>query len=107
VQIMNIRRSATPGRSATSSRDWTVQATDTIERCVALVRDRATVPVRTAARAVVYGIALRLVVAYLPAGKAPTGAPRVWVAYVLIGGILTIGALFLLRKAERVARESE
>jgi hypothetical protein len=105
------------------TKDWTIQATDVIDQAVGLVRDRATVPVRTAARAVVYGIALgvvavvavtlavvgsiRFVIAYLPVGTAPNGAPRVWVAYVLIGGMLTILALFVLRRAEHIARENE
>ena len=115
-------RSAGPVNAAESG-DWTAKATDTIEQAVSLVRDKATVPARTTARALVYGIsllmvvvvavtlaviaALRISIVYLPAGTAPNGQPRVWVSYVLIGGILTIVALFLLAKAERISRESE
>jgi len=115
-------RSARSVNSADSG-DWTAKATDTIEQAVSLVRDKATVPARTTARAFVYGIsllmvvvvavtlaviaAIRISIVYLPAGTAANGQPRVWVSYVLIGGILTIVALFLLAKAERISRESE
>jgi hypothetical protein len=104
--------------------DWTVQAADTIEAVVSVARDKATVPVRTAARALVYGLALavvgivaliltvvglvRLATVYLPVawvGWAPGHHHRVWVAYVAVGVILTLFGLFFLRKAENAAQE--
>jgi hypothetical protein len=39
-----------------SGRDWTVQTVDRIESIVETVRDKTTVPVTKAARAVVYGV---------------------------------------------------
>lgn len=108
-----------PHRSDPS--DWTVQAADWIESAVGLVRDRATMPLRTLTRLVVYGIALGVVAAiagvltvaagiraltdYLPVGLAPGHHHRVWVAYAIVGGIFTLAGLFLLRKAESVPRE--
>jgi hypothetical protein len=103
-----------------SSPDWTVQASDTIEAVVSVARDKATVPVRTAARALVYGLALaavgavalvvtvvglvRLATVYLPLGRAPGHHHRVWVAYVAVGLILSLFGLFFLRKAENAAQ---
>jgi hypothetical protein len=114
-----------PSADPTSSGpDWTAQAADTIEAVVSVARDKATVPVRTAARAVVYGLALavvgtvalvltvvglvRLASVYLPVswvGWAPGHHHRVWIAYVVVGGILTLFGVFFLRKAESAAQE--
>jgi hypothetical protein len=104
-----------------SSSDWAVQTADSIEHAVALVRDRATVPLRTVARAAVYGLALavvsvvavmlavitalRALISYLPVGHGPAGQPRVWASYLILGGIVTIAGLLLLRKAEATTRE--
>lgn len=105
------------------SSDWPAEATETIEHVVGLVRDRATVPLRTVARALVYGIALSVVVGvagvlsvnaairaltvYLPVGHAPGHQPRVWAAYLVLGGIFTLIGLFLLRLAESTRREDK
>jgi hypothetical protein len=85
------------------------------------VRDKATVPLRTVARFLVYGIALaavgaviavfvvaagvRALTVYLPVGFAPGHRRRVWVSYLVVGGIFTLAGLFLLRKAEATPRE--
>ncbi len=45
--------------------DWTTEATDVIERSVALVRDRTVEPARVATKAIVYGVLA--VLAALPA----------------------------------------
>jgi hypothetical protein len=103
--------------------DWTIQAADTIEAVVSVARDKATVPVRTAARGLVYGLALavvsgvalvltvvglvRLATVYLPVARASGHQHRVWVAYVAVGGILTLLGLFFLRKAESAAQEDK
>ena len=102
------------------SSDWTVQATDTIDAVVGVVRDKATIPLRTAARAAVYGIGvtallsaalifvvitgIRALTVYLPVGRVG-GHHRVWVAYLIIGGIFTLAGLFLLRRAELTRRD--
>ena len=105
--------------------DWTVQAADLIETAVVAVRDKTTVPLRTAARAVVYGIAisvvgaLSVVLAIVAAirgltllltplvGHGPGHHHRVWASYALVGGIFTLAGLFLLRKAEATPQEGK
>jgi hypothetical protein len=100
--------------------DWTVQAADTIDAVVGVVRDKATIPLRTIVRAVVYGVGVVTVVAvalvlvvvagvralavYLPVGRV-SGHHRVWVAYLILGGIFTLAGLFLLRKAEATRQD--
>jgi hypothetical protein len=94
-----------------SSSDWTAQTADRIESVVTAVRDKTTVPVQKAARAVVYGLVagalafLALVLflvglfrlhVYLPFGH--NEGRKVWVTYVGVGAIfLGIGG-FLWRK---------
>jgi hypothetical protein len=103
--------------------DWSVQAADLIETTVVTIRDKTTVPLRTAARAVVYGIALSVVAVLSMAlaiivgvrgltlaltplvGRGPGGHHRVWVTYAIVGGIFTLAGLFLLRKAEGTPQE--
>jgi hypothetical protein len=105
--------------------DWSVQAADLIETAVVTVRDKTTVPLRTAARAVVYGIALSvvatlsIVLAIIAAvrgltlalaplvGRGPGHQHRVWASYALVGGIFTLAGLFLLRKAEATPQEGK
>jgi len=110
-------------RSRRPDSDWPAEATETIESLVGLVRDRATVPLRTVARILVYGIALsvvagvagvlsvnaaiRALTVYLPVGRAVGGQRRVWAAYLVVGGIFTLAGLFLLRMAETTRRESK
>src|SRR5579864_5662787 len=112
----------TPGSAA---EDWSVQAADLIETAVVTVRDKTTVPLRTAARAIVYGIALSvvavltIVLAIVAAvrgltlvltplvGHGPGHHHRFWVSYALVGGIFASAGLFLLRKAEAVPQEDK
>jgi hypothetical protein len=118
------RRDAS-ARSAANSADWTVQAADTVETVVGAVRDKATVPLRTVARAAVYGIALGVVAAVATAlgiaaavrgltlalapavGETAGHRHRVWVTYAILGGIFTLVGLFLLRKAEATPQEGK
>jgi hypothetical protein len=82
-----------------------VQAADTVERVVGVIRDKTAVPLTTAARALVYGLlvavmgltiavfstiaATRILTAYLFRGE-------VWASYLFLGGIFTgLGALLL------------
>ena len=98
-----------------SGPDWTVQAADTIESMVGTIRDKTVVPATTVARGLVYGLVagvlgvvalvlvvvglFRLLVSYLPGWFADQPGRSVWAAYAIIGGIFTLGGLFLLRKA--------
>lgn len=93
-----------PGPTPTGS-DWPTQLTDTIVGVVGKVRDRTTVPLETAARAVVYGtiaatvglvamvmitvVGVRLLEVYLPVGG-------VWLPYLIVGGLFTVVGAFLL-----------
>lgn len=81
--------------------DWAIQATDTIEQVVAVVRDRTVVPARAAAKAVVYGLlasffvvvaVILLIIAFFRGAFIVTG--RVWGAYLWTGGLLVIAGAF-------------
>lgn len=88
--------------------DWTVSAADTVERVVGIARDKATVPITTVARAIVFGLlaaalglaaVVFLTIGLVRAVDVYTGDGRVWIAHGSIGGIFTLVGLFLLRKA--------
>jgi len=88
--------------------DWTVQAADTIERVVAKVRDKTSVPLVSVARAVVFGLlagVMGLVIAVLGAVMLVrvidviTGDENVWIAHLAVGGLFSAVGAFLLRKA--------
>jgi|SRR5713101_9895095 len=100
----------TAPRPSGPSDDWTVKTADRIELVVETVRDKTTVPIQKAARAIVFGLvaavmgllAFALVVIglfrlhrYLPFDKE---ARRVWVTYVGLGAIFLILGLFSWRK---------
>ncbi len=94
--------------------DWPAQAAERIEGLVGTVRDKTTGPVMTAARWAVYGtlmlivgiaaiillttMVLRFLQSYLPFDDA-----NVWVSYLILGAITTIGGLVLLGKAKQPA----
>lgn len=100
---------ATPG-----GRDWTVQAADTIETFVAAIRARTAIPLTTAARVLVFGlltavlggtVVVLLTIALIRVvDLSVPGA--VWSAYLIVGGIFTVGGGLLLRKAGRSPRGS-
>jgi hypothetical protein len=102
---------AQPGdapRPAVGAGDWTAQAADSIERVVAGIRGKTSVPLTTVARALVYGlvaglmgilclvfvaiVAVRILSAYVVQRE-------VWAAYLVVGGIFVLPGVFLLRKA--------
>jgi hypothetical protein len=102
---------AEPGRAARKQRgrelsDWTTEATDLVERTVAMVRDRTVEPAHTITRAVVYGLLATLIA--LPALVLLTlGAFRglvlieqgyTWGAWVTLGGIFVGAGAFLWTK---------
>jgi hypothetical protein len=82
--------------------DWTTEATDVIERTVAMVRDRTVEPAQAITRVVVYGLLAALIA--LPAVVLLTiGAFRglvlleqgyTWTAWVTLGGIFVIAGWF-------------
>jgi multisubunit Na+/H+ antiporter MnhB subunit len=111
-----------PADRAKPATDWTIQTVDTIDSVVSLVRDKATVPIRTVARVVVYGVAIfavvvvaavlivaggiRALTVYLPVHQTANGQHRVWVSYLIIGAIFTLFGLFFLGKAEAASRKA-
>jgi len=72
--------------------DWTEHATDTIDAVVGLVRDKATVPLRTIARALVYGIALAAPVSVTIGGQ-PATVLYAGAAPFLISGVVQVNAI--------------
>jgi hypothetical protein len=97
---------AQPGRQvAARDDDWTVQAADRIEGLVASIHDKTTVPLTTAARAVVYGIlaaftggtalVLVAIIAVRLLDLLPGG---VWVAHLITGMVFSLIGVLLWRK---------
>ena len=99
---------AQTGRDLTTrDGDWAVQATDTIEGLVGSIRSKTTVPLTTAARAVVYGMlaafaggaALVLVAIALVRGvDLATGRGNVWIAHLSVGMVFVLLGVLLWRK---------
>jgi len=113
---LDVRPSASrPANAAITDGDWAVQTADTIERLVGSVRSNTSDRLVSAARLVVLGFLagimgtaalvltaiglVRLLDAYLPSG--------VWVADLIIGGIFTLGGLFLWRRAWQQPRPED
>ncbi len=99
---------------ARATDDWAVQTADTIERLIETVRSNTSDRLVSVARLVVFGLLaailgtlalvlfciflVRIMDSYIP------GA--VWVVYVLLGGLFTLGGLLLWQQAwKRPARE--
>jgi hypothetical protein len=93
--------------------DWAVQTADTIERLIETVRSNTSERLVSVARLVVFGLlaailgtiglvflvnfVVRLMDSYIPGG--------VWVVYLVLGGLFTLGGLFLWQQAwKRPAR---
>jgi hypothetical protein len=114
-------RAARAAMSAVDVRtdDWPAQATDAIVSAVGTAHDKITGPIRTGAKAIVWGLfaavlgavaavlfvvlAMRLLDVYLP--DAVFGDDHMWAAYVIVGVLFSAGGLFALRKARRPAAE--
>lgn len=97
-----------PSPAARGADDWAVQAADTIERVVVGIRDKTAVPLTTVARALVFGLLaatmgltalIFVVIGVLRAVNVYVTQGEVWGAYLLVGGIFTLGGAFTLRKA--------
>jgi len=106
--------------SGPPGKHWTEQATEAVESLVLTVKEKTTVPATTAARAVVYGLVIvalgvtalvvltiagvRILTVYLPVGRVHHHH-RVWVAYLVMGLILTLAGL--LCWSRRVTKETD
>ena len=105
-----------PGPSASGS-DWTVQATDRIESVIGAVRDKTTVPITKAARAVVYGLiagvmaALAVVLGLIGLFRLHVYLPfdeegrKVYATYFGVGAILIFFGWLFWRKRTRKSKE--
>jgi hypothetical protein len=96
--------------------NWAPELADTVERLVGQVRDKATTKVVVVVRAVVFGVVIlfsafaalvlsiilgtKLLQRIVNIGGAIDADSSVWVSYVILGGILTLGGLFCMRKRE-------
>ena len=86
--------------------DWTTEATDLVERTVAMVRDRTVEPAHAATRVVVYGLLAALIA--VPAvvlltlggfrGLVLIEQGYVWAAWVTLGGIFVLLGAFAWTK---------
>jgi hypothetical protein len=94
--------------------DWPAQAADAIERVVTTVRDKTVVPAQKATRAVVYGllatffIVTALVLLLIGSFRGLvilTG--DVWLAYVIVGGILVLGGAFLWSRRLKAPKDDD
>lgn len=94
--------------------DWPAQAADAIERVVTTVRDKTVVPAQKATRAVVHGllaaffIGTALVLLVIGAFRGLvilTG--DVWLAYVIVGGILVLGGAFLWSRRLKPSKDDD
>ena len=96
-----------PGRTTAPARDgdWASQTADTIDRFVETVRSNTSDRLVSVARLGVTALVLvavfliRFVDAYLPAG--------VWAAELVVGGLFTLGGLFLWQQAWKRPRDKE
>jgi hypothetical protein len=100
-----------PGNPLTDPR-WATELADTVERLVGTVRDRATKPIVTASRAIVFGLIalfLAVVAVVLLLVTACRGlqslldiwlphSRSVYVSYLIIGGMLSIAGLFIMMR---------
>ena len=96
--------------------NWAPELADTVERLVGQVRDRTTGKVVVVVRALVFGVVVactamaaavlsiilgtKLVQRLVNIGGAVDADSSVWVSYVVMGGILTLGGLLCMRKRE-------
>jgi hypothetical protein len=82
--------------------DWTEQVADAIDSAVSTVRDKTVVPAQKVVRAIVAGllagvlagVALVLLAIAAFRGMVILVPEDVWLAYLVLGGILTVAGLF-------------
>ena len=96
--------------------NWAPELADTVVRLVGQVRDKATTKVVVVVRALVFGVVIlfstfaaivlsiilgtKLLQRIVNIGGAIDADSSVWVSYVVLGGIMTLGGLFCMRKRE-------
>jgi hypothetical protein len=86
--------------------DWTTEATDVIERSVAMVRDRTVEPAKAITKGLVYGLlaaliavpALVLLFIGLFRALVVICQGQVWLAWMVLGGIFALAGAFCWTK---------
>ncbi len=102
---------ASPDESIHQTDPWSTRTADTIESVVGTLREKTVGPLIKVTRAIVYGI-LALVLLTVVGILASVAAirildvyafgNRVWIAYFVIGGIMTLlGLLVWMKRTER------
>jgi hypothetical protein len=108
-----------PGKKGDDQGDWVTQATEAIEGAIDSIRDKAVVPLRTVARAIVYGLLaaivglaalvvfaiafVRMLNIYL--GNIPGAPDGVWLADLVAGAIFVILGVFFWTKSRKTANK--
>ena len=94
--------------------DWATQAADALEHAVAAVRDKTVVPAQKATRAIVFGLLAMFFVATALTLLVIGGfrglvilTDEVWLAYVIVGGILVLAGGLLWRMRMRRPRPAD
>ncbi len=97
----------TPNESLEHADDWSARTADTIESVVGTLRDKTVGPLVKITRAIVYGIlaligllvmVILLSIALIRLLDVYAFENRVWIAYFVVGGIMTLLGLFLWMK---------
>jgi hypothetical protein len=98
---------ATPDESLGQSNDWSARTADTIESAVDALREKTVAPLIKITRAIVYGIlaligllvvGILLSIAFIRLLEVYAFENRVWIAYLLVGGIMTVLGLLVWMK---------
>ncbi|HEY5153801.1 MAG TPA: hypothetical protein VIJ47_03635 [Acidimicrobiales bacterium] len=91
--------------------NWPVQATDAVVSAVDTVRDKATGPLQTLARGLVYGVlavvlgtmvAILLIISLIRGVDSLVSLfvdpPNIWITYLIVGVIFLVGGWFVFRR---------
>lgn len=91
--------------------EWPAQAADQVVDVIAKVRDKTTKPIMLVSRGLVYGliaavlVSVALVMLVIILGRiwsnSMPGDLDIWVLYLILGVVCTLGGLWLLRKANQ------
>lgn len=98
--------------TAPATTDWVTQLLDRLDGLIDLVRSKTTSPLAFLARVVAYGLlaavmgtaALVLVVVLLVRVADILIPQEVWLTYLVLGGVFTLGGLIAWRRASSAVR---
>ncbi|HVE94397.1 MAG TPA: hypothetical protein VNB24_05705 [Acidimicrobiales bacterium] len=99
--------------TAPATTDWVTQVVDRLDGLIDLVRSKTTSPLAFLARVLVYGLlsavmgvaALTLLTVML-VRVADIAIPEdVWLTYLILGGLFTVGGFYFWRRASSATRK--